>query len=151
MPVSRRTLMRMAGAAAVAGGAAGILKSAPDSAKPMRLGGPIFVKSEDPGVLAKAHLDLGYRAAYVPSNLTVKDTELIAATAKEFAARDVAIAEVGAWKNMLDPDAELRRQNIAYVTERLALAEMVGARNCVEHRRVLPSHRLVRPGPEESE
>jgi len=132
MPVSRRTLMRMAGAAAVAGGAAGILKSAPDSAKPMRLGGPIFVKSEDPGVLAKAHLDLGYRAAYVPSNLTVKDTELIAATAKEFAARDVAIAEVGAWKNMLDPDAELRRQNIAYVTERLALAEMVGARNCVD-------------------
>jgi hypothetical protein len=32
----------------------------------MRLGGPIFVKSDDPAVLAKAHRDLGYRAAYAP-------------------------------------------------------------------------------------
>jgi sugar phosphate isomerase/epimerase len=44
----------------------------------------------------------------------------------------VVIAEVGAWKNMLDPDAEKRRSNMTYVTERLALAELLGARNCVD-------------------
>ena len=33
---------------------------------------------------------------------------------------------------MLDPDAEKRRQNLDYVTERCALAEAVGARCCVD-------------------
>ena len=100
--------------------------------QPMRLGGPIFVKSDDPAVLAKAHRDLGYRAAYAPAELSVNDKDRIAAMVKEFARQDVAIAEVGAWKNMLDPDAEKRRQNLSYVTERLALAELLGARNCVD-------------------
>jgi sugar phosphate isomerase/epimerase len=44
----------------------------------------------------------------------------------------VVIAEVGAWRNMLDPDAAKRRDNIRYVTSRLALAEAVGARCCVD-------------------
>jgi sugar phosphate isomerase/epimerase len=42
------------------------------------------------------------------------------------------IAEVGAWKNMLDPEAGKRRENLAYVTERCALAEAVDARCCVD-------------------
>jgi sugar phosphate isomerase/epimerase len=46
--------------------------------------------------------------------------------------KNVCIAEVGAWKNMLDPNAELRKQNLDYVTERCALAEAVGARCCVD-------------------
>ncbi len=98
----------------------------------MRLGGPIFVKSDDPAVLAKAHRDLGYRAAYAPSDLTVKDTERIAGLVKNFARQDVAIAEVGAWKNLLDPDAAKRRENLEYVTQKLAVAELLGARNCVD-------------------
>ena len=49
-----------------------------------------------------------------------------------FAKANVVIAEVGAWKNMLDPDAEKRRDNLAYVTERCALADAVGARCCVD-------------------
>ena len=100
--------------------------------KPMRLGGPVFVKSQDPAVLAKAHRDLGYRAAYAPADLSVTDTDRIAGLIKEFARQDVVFAEVGAWKNMLDPDPEKRRSNITYVTERLALAEALGARNCVD-------------------
>jgi sugar phosphate isomerase/epimerase len=100
--------------------------------KTMRLGGPIFVKSDDPAVLAKAHRDLGYRAAYVPANLSVTDTDRIAAVIKEFARQDVVIAEVGAWKNMLDPDAAVRKSNMDYITGRLALAEALGARNCVD-------------------
>jgi sugar phosphate isomerase/epimerase len=123
----REFLWKSAAAAAVAmpvrGGA---------SAKPMRLGGPVFVKSEDPAVLAKAHRDLGYRAAYAPGDLSVTDTDRVAAWVKEFARQDVAIAEVGAWKNMLDPDPVKRKSNLTYVTERLALAEALGARNCVD-------------------
>jgi sugar phosphate isomerase/epimerase len=97
----------------------------------MRLGGPIFLKSEDPAELAQEHRRLGYRAAYAPQ-VEMNDTERIKAIIKEFAARDVTLAEVGAWRNMLDPDAEKRRKNLAYVEERLALAEMLGARCCVD-------------------
>lgn len=100
--------------------------------KPMRLGGPIFVKSDDPAVLAKAHRDLGYRAAYAPSDLSVRDQDRIAAWVKEFGKLDVVIAEVGAFRNMLDPNPEKRRENMTWVTERLALAEVLGARNCVD-------------------
>jgi sugar phosphate isomerase/epimerase len=123
--ISRRALLLTAAAGTT-------LKAASPAAKPIRLGGPIFVKSDDPAVQAKAHRDLGYRAAYAPSDLAVKDTDRIAATAKAFAAQDVVIAEVGAWKNMLDPDSEKRRANLAYVTDRLTLAEALGARNCVD-------------------
>jgi len=62
----------------------------------------------------------------------INDTDKIKAIIKEFAARDVALAEVGAWRNMLDVDLEKRRQNLAYVQERLALAEMLGTRCCVD-------------------
>ena len=44
----------------------------------------------------------------------------------------MVIAEVGAWKNMLDPDPVKRKDNVTYVTGKLALAEMLGARNCVD-------------------
>jgi sugar phosphate isomerase/epimerase len=99
--------------------------------RPVRLGGPIFLKSDDPAELAQEHRRLGYRAAYAPQ-VDIKDTDRIKDIIKEFAARDVAIAEVGAWRNMLDPDLEKRRQNLAYVQERLALAEALGARCCVD-------------------
>src|SRR5579872_7387968 len=99
--------------------------------RPLRLGGPIFLKSEDPAELAEEHRRLGYAAAYAPK-VEVKDSDRIKAIIKEFAARDIAIAEVGAWRNMLDPDSEKRRQNLAYVQERLALAELLGARCCVD-------------------
>jgi sugar phosphate isomerase/epimerase len=70
--------------------------------KPIRLGGPIFLKSSDPRELALEHRRLGYSV----------------------------IAEVGAWVNMLDPDPDKRGKNLRYVTGRLALAEAVGARCC---------------------
>jgi sugar phosphate isomerase/epimerase len=98
----------------------------------IRLGGPIFLKSDDPVALAHEHRRLGYSAAYCPQIATVKDPDLIRAIQKGYAAENVTIAEVGAWKNMLDPDAEKRRQNLDYVTERCALAEAVGARCCVD-------------------
>jgi sugar phosphate isomerase/epimerase len=97
----------------------------------VRLGGPVFLKSDDPGELAREHRRLGYSAAYCP-NAKVEDTVRVRAIEKAFAAEKVVIAEVGAWKNMLDPDPVKRRENLDYVTQRLALAEAVGAMCCVD-------------------
>jgi sugar phosphate isomerase/epimerase len=99
--------------------------------KGIRLGGPIFLDSDDPGALAREHRRLGYRAAYVPK-VELHDRDRIKAIAKEFSGQNVVIAEVGAWVNMLDPDPEKRRKNIDYVEQRLALAEEVGAHCCVD-------------------
>jgi sugar phosphate isomerase/epimerase len=112
--------------------ACGAVSAMNASAAAMRLGGPIFVKSDDPAVLAQTHRKLGYRAAYAPADLSVTDTDRIAGWVREFALQDVVIAEVGAWKNMLDPDPAKRHSNMTFVTERLALAEALGARNCVD-------------------
>jgi len=109
---------------------AGALMAA-SSSRPVRLGGPIFLKSEDPRELAREHRRLGYSAAYCPK-ATLENSALIVEIQKAFAAENVVIAEVGAWVNMLDPDAEKRRANLKYVTDRTALAEAVGARCCVD-------------------
>src|SRR3974390_946199 len=81
--------------------------------RPVRLGGPIFLKSDDPRELAREHRRLGYSAAYCPK-ADLKDSAGIQAIERAFAAENVVIAEVGAWVNMLDPDAEKRARNIQY-------------------------------------
>ncbi len=131
--LSRREFLATAGSlTAIAEMGSGLSgKVAAAGARPMRLGGPIFLKSDDPAELAQEHRRLGYRAAYAPE-VAVHDTDRIKAIIKEFSARDVAIAEVGAWRNMLDPDPEKRRQTLSYVQERLAVADMLGARCCVD-------------------
>jgi sugar phosphate isomerase/epimerase len=118
----RRMLTCLAGAPLLLTGAPG---------RPVRLGGPVFLTSDDPRELAREHRRLGYSAAYCPAAKST-GTERIRAIVDAFAAENVVIAEVGAWKNMLDPDAALRRANVEYVTERLALADAVGARCCVD-------------------
>ena len=120
--VSRRTFL-------------GALAAAPlvpiQASRPVRLGGPIFLKADDPAALAREHRRLGYSAAYCPA-ASIGDGDRIKAIREAFAAEDVVIAEVGAWRNMLDPDAQKRAANLAYVIERLALAEAVAARCCVD-------------------
>jgi sugar phosphate isomerase/epimerase len=98
----------------------------------VRLGGPIFLQSADFGAMAREHRRLRYSAAYCPATLKAGDTAAIAEARKAFAAEDVVIAEVGAWKNMLDADPAQRRANLQYVQERLALADEIGARCCVD-------------------
>ncbi len=111
-------------------GAASFLAAGSVSGK-VRLGGPVFLKSEDPAELAREHRRLGYSAAYCPE-AKLEDSGRIRAIHDAFAKEDVVIAEVGAWKNMLDPDDAKRRDNLAYVTARCALADEVGARCCVD-------------------
>jgi sugar phosphate isomerase/epimerase len=94
------------------------------------LGGPIFLKSDDPRELAREHRRLGYNAALCP-RANAADSARVREIEAAFAAESVVIAEVGAWNNMLDTNPETRRTNLQYVVERLALADAVGARCCV--------------------
>jgi len=121
---TRRTLLAAAGVLA-----AGPMARA--AGRSVRLGGPIFKKSDDPRELAREHRRLGYSAAYCPESKaedTARNREIVTA----FAAENVVIAEVGAWKNMMDPDPDKRRENRQYVAQRMALADAVGARCCVD-------------------
>jgi sugar phosphate isomerase/epimerase len=97
----------------------------------VRLGGPVFARTEDPDELAAAHVKLGYRAAYCP-NVALSDGARIKALRDAFKKRDVVIAEVGRWVNLVDSDPEKRRLNLKQVTEGLALAEAIGALCCVD-------------------
>src|SRR5579863_9624758 len=80
--------------------------------RPIRFGGPVFLKSDDPEQLAQEHRRLGYSAAQCPAKVTAADTDRVRAIEKAFAAHNVVIAEVGAWKNMLDPDEQKRKENL---------------------------------------
>jgi sugar phosphate isomerase/epimerase len=97
----------------------------------VRLGGPVFLKSVDPVELAREHRRLGYSAAYCPP-AKAGETAHLRSIRDAFSKENVVISEVGAWRNMLDPDSGKRKENLAYVTERLALADEVGARCCVD-------------------
>lgn len=94
----------------------------------MRLGAPVFVPHTNPDAWVKAHLDLGYRAAYVPSELTDTQADALAAAAT---AGNLTLAEVGAWSNTISSDDTIRKQAIALCCQRLALADRVGACCCV--------------------
>jgi sugar phosphate isomerase/epimerase len=118
---SRRTVVAgLAGAACLS-----------SATRPMRLGGPSFLKSQDPRELAREHRRLGYSAAYCPA-VKPGDTVRAREIEKAFAGENVVIAEVGVWVNMLDPDPEKRRVNLRSVADRLAIADEVGARCCVD-------------------
>ncbi|MEO7651113.1 MAG: TIM barrel protein [Bryobacteraceae bacterium] len=116
---NRRELLAMPAAALVAA-----------AQHPVRLGGPIFLKSDDPRELAREHRRLGYSAAYFPKTAKT-DSGSVHAIRAAFAKENVLIAEVGAWVNMLEPDTAKRKKNLDYVTERLALADAVEAKCCV--------------------
>jgi len=98
---------------------------------PVRLGGPVSVAGDDPEELARAHVRLGYKAAYCPK-VTIADKPRIGAIVKAFRTNGVVIAEVGRWVNLLDADPTKRKANLEAVTEGLALAEEVGALCCVD-------------------
>jgi sugar phosphate isomerase/epimerase len=128
--LDRRTFLTAA--AALAGAAEARAAEPPPATRGrLRLGAPVSVPGGDPDALARAHRAKGYRAGYCPE-VRLDDRERIRATVEAFARHDVVIAEVGRWVNLLDPDPEARRKNLATVTDGLALAEAVGARCCVD-------------------
>lgn len=96
----------------------------------MRFGGPVFAKYENPDEWIAAVRRLGYSAAYCPVDEQASD-DTVRAYAAAAARAGIVIAEVGAWSNPLSPDEATRRAAIALCQERLALAERIGARCCV--------------------
>ncbi len=96
----------------------------------MRLGGPVFEHYTTPDEWVNALRKLGYRAAYTPVGDDATD-ETIQAYAQAAQKADIVIAEVGAWSNPLSPDDTIRREAIALCQRRLAQADAIGARCCV--------------------
>lgn len=97
----------------------------------IRLGGPILDPPSDPEELARAHVACGYRAAYCP-DVSLSDTERIREMRRAFEKYDVLIAEAGAWCNLISVNDSERKKNLKYVSERLALADEIGASCCVD-------------------
>jgi sugar phosphate isomerase/epimerase len=135
--LNRRGFMKSAIGAAAVGAAVGNALAAPQDrktggtvGKPIRLGGPIEMKKEDPEELALAHRKLNYRGAYCPG-FAPGNKEVVKDIEKAFAKHDVVIAEVGRWCNLMDHRNDERKKNTNYVIEGLALAEEVGAKCCV--------------------
>jgi len=131
----RGSMAALAGAVLTRGGARTVVASqttAPAVGRlhPVRLGAPVFEKTDDPEQLARAHRAVGYRAAYCPP-VELNDTERIRAITEAYARNDVVIAEVGRWCNLLDADPAKRAANLKRVTEGLALADALGALCCV--------------------
>ena len=89
----------------------------------VRIGGPIGYGG-DPEAYARAHVEFGYRAAYMP-NVRLEAREEIAAIVKAMADADVIIAEAGAWKNLITHDEATRKANLDFAVHQLALADEI--------------------------
>lgn len=96
----------------------------------MRLGGPIFGDVSTPEKWAARVKAAGYGAAYAPV-LDGATPDMISGYVEAARRAGIVIAEVGAWSNPLGPDAAQSRKALELNKARLALAEGLGARCCV--------------------
>ncbi|MHC4574833.1 MAG: sugar phosphate isomerase/epimerase family protein [Planctomycetota bacterium] len=130
--ISRRDLVKrsLLGAAALACASPPRFSTARSGTSSLRLGGPTFEKFDDPDAWVQAVKRLRYRAAYCPIGPTERD-DVVSAYAAAAEKADIVIAEVGAWSNPISPDRQTRRKALAKCRRRLALADRIGARCCV--------------------
>ena len=96
----------------------------------MRLGAPLFASWNSSDEWAHTVTTAGYRAAYAPVDEKT-DEATVAAYRAVALQRDIVIAEVGAWSNPVSVDVSARAQAITFCQTRLALADALGARCCV--------------------
>jgi sugar phosphate isomerase/epimerase len=97
----------------------------------MRLGGPVFVQDNDPENYVLSHVKKGYKAAYCPAGLQAGMNDEIRQYRQAFKKHDVILAEVGVWNNPLSRDKDTAKKAFDYAVSRLALADEIGARCCV--------------------
>jgi sugar phosphate isomerase/epimerase len=90
-----------------------------------------YREQDDPAALAREHKRLGYTALFCPDGKP-GDTARVNAIRQAFAETGILIAEVGAWRNMMTPDAVARKANVEFVTQQLALADELGVKCCVD-------------------
>lgn len=96
----------------------------------MRLGGSVPKHYQGAEQWVKDAKALQYQAATCPLGRGAKAQE-IADFKLAAKSADIAIAEVGVWRNTLALDESERRDHIAYAKEQLALADELGAGCCV--------------------
>lgn len=96
----------------------------------MRLGVACTLAHSSPEEWAEKNRALGLGAVVFPCAYT-DSVRTIDAYAEACRAADLRIAEVGAWRNLLTPDAAERRQNLEFCVGQLELAEYIGADCCV--------------------
>ncbi len=97
----------------------------------MRLGGALFEDYSDPNEWASLVQQQGYSAAYCPVGEDA-DADTARKWAQAAAEANIVIAEVGAWSNNpISPDDDVRRAGIEGCCRKLALADRIGARCCV--------------------
>jgi sugar phosphate isomerase/epimerase len=97
---------------------------------PVRLGGPVPGKFDDPVQWVKAVKSLRYSAAICPVQPGAT-SELIRSFSSEAKKNNILISEVGVWNNMLDPDETARKAAINKNVVSLQLADEIGACCCV--------------------
>ncbi|MDI9470729.1 MAG: sugar phosphate isomerase/epimerase [Bacillota bacterium] len=96
----------------------------------MRLGGAVVDQWTSPEEWADLAREMGYRAVFFPLDYTAPDAE-IEAYLSAARARDLLIAEVGIWNNLLEEDPVKQLANQERAVRQLELADHVGARCCV--------------------
>ena len=97
----------------------------------MRLGADLHRAETDPASWVARVRELGLSTVIWPLDDGVDDPDRERDFLQAATAAGLTIAEVGAWCNATHPDPALRRQKIARCQERLALADRLGARCCV--------------------
>ena len=97
---------------------------------PVRLGGPVFGKFDDPVQWIRAVKALRYGAAVCPVQPGAS-SEQIRSFSSEAKKNNILISEVGVWNNPLDPDETARKAAINKNVISLQLADEIGACCCV--------------------
>jgi sugar phosphate isomerase/epimerase len=97
---------------------------------PVRLGGPVPGKFDDPVQWVKAIKSLRYSAAVCPVQPEAP-SEVIRSFSTEAKKNNILISEVGVWNNMLDPDKKASEAAIKKNIISLQLADEIGACCCV--------------------
>ena len=96
----------------------------------MRLGGPVAEAAEGPEEWISGLDRRGYTAAAFSLHIE-HDEYAVREYAEAARSADVVIAEVGAWSNSISADEAVQREAVELCCRRLALADRVGARCCV--------------------
>jgi sugar phosphate isomerase/epimerase len=101
------------------------------------LGGPVYMDTKtqgripstgiklseyDPDMVAKAHADIGYKAASIPY-VPIENTTMLRDIEKAFKKHNIAAAEMGFWENLQDRDEKTRKANLDRMCKTLASAD----------------------------
>lgn len=96
----------------------------------MKLGVSSPLRHDNPKQWALRHKELGLKVINFSPNCE-DDPVLVEEYVKEAGEQGLEIAEVGIWRNTLDPDEDTRRRAIRFAIGQLELADRIGAKCCV--------------------